>query len=85
MFIHICTNNTLRYNYRDVLNIYLIYITIHFRDEETYFMDCDAYEMKEAHKKEHEVGSRGDSQLVLHESSEGCSENGRHFYGAEDL
>ena len=44
VFIHICTNNSLRYNYRDVLNIYLVYLTIHFRDEESYFMDLDTYE-----------------------------------------
>ena len=66
MFIHICTDNTLRYNFRDVLNIYFVYITIHFHDEESYFMDCDAYKLKEAHKKEHEVGSQGDLNLALH-------------------
>lgn len=42
------SNNSLRYNYRDVLNIYLVYLTIHFRDEESYFMDLDTYPMKEA-------------------------------------
>lgn len=85
VFIHICTNNSLRYNYRDVLNIYLVYLTIHFHDEESYFMDCDAYTMKEAHKKEHEVRFADPSHLALHASAGGCHENCRHHYRAEDL
>lgn len=85
VFIHICTNNTLRYNYRDVLNIYLVYLTIHFHDEENYFMDLDAYTMKEAHKKEHEVGMVVRSQLALHGAAEGGDEDDRHDDRAEDL
>ena len=48
-------------------------------------MDLDAYPMKEAHKKEHEVEEMGRSQLALHGTAEGGNEDDRHDTRAEDL